>query len=344
IKGKSINSVSQWRKARREEIISLFESEVYGRVPKKFQSIEFKQITSQSAMGGKAILKQINIVVTNHKLKDSLQLTLFVPAKAQKPPPVFLLINNRDKSNTDPTRVLKSDFWPAEMLIDSGYAIASFQVNELAPDDSLAYQTRFLQLFPNEFTNYGTRTISMWAFGASRAMDYLQTDSSIDPSKVVLVGHSRGGKAALWASANDERFAMCIANCSGNTGAAIARRRYGQTIKMINQSFPHWFAPNYKNYNDQEDSLPIDQHQLIALTAPRPIYITSASEDKWADPKGMYLALFNSQAIYQLYGLNTTLTAKNPAINTQVTTEGVIGFHHRLDKHDMILDDWNSFR
>lgn len=343
IKGKKINSVAQWDKGRRGEILSLFESEVYGRVPKKFQVIAFKQITSKPAMGGKAILKQIDIVVTNHKLKDSFQLTLFVPTKAIKPPPVFLLINNRDKSNTDPKRAVKSDFWPAEMLIDSGYAIASFQVNELAPDDSLTYQTRFLRLFPKELTSFGTRTISMWAFGASRVMDYLQKDPSIDASKVVLVGHSRGGKTALWASANDERFAMCIANCSGNTGAAIARRKYGQTIKMINQSFPHWFAPNYKNYNDREDSLPVDQHQLIALTAPRPIYITSASEDRWADPKGMYLALFNSQAIYQLYGFPTKLPSKNPVVSTQITSEGVLGFHHRLGKHDMTLYDWKNF-
>jgi len=343
IKGKKINSVAQWRKGRRKEILSLFENEVYGMVPKKFQAIEFKQVISQSAMDGKAILKQISIVVTNHKLKDSFQLTLFVPAKSQKPPPVFLLINNRNKSNTDPTRAVKSDFWPAEMLIDSGYAIASFQVNELAPDDSLTYQNRFLRLFPKEFISFGTRSISMWAFGASRVMDYLQKDPSIDASKVVLVGHSRGGKTALWASANDERFAMCIANCSGNTGAAIARRKYGQTIKMINQSFPHWFAPNYKLYNDREHSLPVDQHQLLALTAPRPIYITSASEDRWADPRGMYLALFNSQPIYQLYSFSTSLPKDFPATNTQVTSKRLLGFHHRIGKHDMTLYDWKNF-
>ena len=254
----------------------------------------------------------------------------------------MVLINNRDTTNTDYTRQVKSDFWPAELVVESGYAIAAFQVSDLAPDDPKTFSSRFLQLFPEELEK-GTRTISTWAFGASRVMDYLETDKAIDSKRVALVGHSRGGKTALWAAANDKRFAICIANCSGNSGAALSRRRYGQTIAMINRSFPHWFSPKYLQYNDHEDSLPVDQHMLLALIAPRPLYITSATEDRWADPKGMYSALVNSQPIYQYYKQMPQLPATFPGADQRIVTGNLLAFHHRTGKHDLTLYDWTNF-
>jgi pimeloyl-ACP methyl ester carboxylesterase len=344
LKGENVTNAKQWETVRRPELLRLFEDNVYGHLPKKFKTAQFTILREQAkAMSGKAKLKEVLIQITNNGITDSLVLTMFVPVTAVKPSAVFVLINNRDKSNTDPERGIKSDFWPAETLIASGYAIAAYQVSDLAPDDSLRFANRLLKLYPEEMRkNNGMRTISAWAFGASRVMDYLLTDKDIDAEKVILVGHSRGGKTALWAAANDTRFAMCIANCSGNTGAALSRRRYGQTVAMINRSFPHWFTPDYKKYNDAEGSLPVDQHMLIALIAPRPVYITAATQDRWADPKGMYLALKSALPAYSLYHPVRNLPFDLPEAGRPLW-RSTLAYHIRAGKHDLTLLDWENF-
>src|SRR4051812_35804522 len=315
--GKVIHDQSAWEKERRPEVLTLFANNVYGQMPKDFDSIRFTTTNDvPNAMEGRAQLKHVTISVwRNSKLVD-IHLVLFTPNTRKKPVPAFLLINNREDSTMDPTRKVTSEFWPAEMVIDSGYAIAAFQVNDAAPDDKDNYQNGVLQLYPEQVqAGNGMKAIGAWAWAASRVMDYFEKDKDIDVKKVTLVGHSRGGKTALWAGANDQRFAIVISNCSGNSGAALARRQFGERIKMINDQFPHWFCNNYKKYNDKEDSLPVDQHELLALIAPRPLYVTSASQDLWADPKGMYLSLMNARPVYDLYKEHSALPAESPAIN-----------------------------
>lgn len=344
VDGNIISDSSAWESGRRQEILTLFEENVYGLMPQAYDSINFR-ITNDviDAMEGRAHLKEVDITVWKKNKSVDIHLVLFVPNDIKKPAPTFLLINNRDRSNTDPTRVIKSDFWPAEMMIDSGYALAAFHVSDAAPDQKDNYQNGILQLYPEQLkANNGMKAIGAWAWAASRIMDYFENDKDIDTNRVAIVGHSRGGKAALWVGAQDQRFAIVISNNSGNTGAALSRRRFGETVKMINDAFPHWFADNYKKYNDNEAALPVDQHMLLSLIAPRPIYVTSASEDLWADPEGSYLALLDAQKVYALYGRHSELPLKPPGVNNPII-HSFLAYHNRAGIHDLAAYDWMNF-
>ena len=339
-----ISNSRNWEQVRRPEILHLFEENIYGQMPASFDKFSFKATNENKlAMDGKATLKEVDIQVFRKQQQVTIHLVLFVPNKVPKPAPVFLLINNRPKENTDPTRQKKSGFWPAEMVIDSGYAIAAFQVADLAPDDSLLYTNELLRLYPEQLDKPdGMKSIGAWAFGASRVMDYFEKEPLINARKVALVGHSRGGKTSLWAAAQDKRFAMSFNNCSGNSGNALARRKFGERVQFINTQFPHWFCNNYRLYNNNEDALPIDQHMLVALIAPRPVYATNASKDLWADPKGTFLALKNAEKVYALYKQPTALPATMPPINEAIIASS-IGYHNKEGVHDMTPVDWNNF-
>jgi hypothetical protein len=342
--GKLVRSQREWERSRRGEILTLLENNIYGQMPKVYDSIRYTILReNKMSMQGRAHLKEVLIEVFNQGKSVKINLVLFVPNNAPKPMPAFVLINNRSKDNIDPARDTKSNFWPAEVVVDAGYAIAAFHVDDLAPDHRDLFINGVLQLYPEQLeADNGMRAIGAWAWGASRIMDYFQKDSLIDKEKVVVVGHSRGGKASLWAAAQDERFAICVTNCSGNTGAALSRRQFGERIAVINTAFPHWFNNNYKAFNNNEDSLPVDQHMLIALIAPRPVYATSASEDLWADPKGTFLCLKNAEPVFSLYGLKSSLPKEPPSIDKPVI-QSPIAYHNRAGKHDLTLYDWKSF-
>lgn len=343
--GNKISTIAQWEQVQRPKIVKLFEDNVYGQVPEDFDGICFKKRhEDKEALGGNATLKEVDIEVTRNGQSITIHALLFIPNQTKRPVPAFVVINHRGIKTMDVTRANKDDFWPAEEVTEAGYALVGFDVIDVAPDDKEDFTKEVLQkLYPEqmEMPN-GMRALGAWGWGASRVLDYLATDPDIDATRVAVVGHSRGGKAALWCGAKDERFAIAISNESGNSGAKISRRNFGETVKFISDACPYWFVPKYKEYADNEDKLPVDQHMLLALMAPRAVYVASAAEDGWADPKGQYLALYEAQPVFQLYGFKTELSKEMPPIDKQVVSMP-LGFHNRAGKHDMILQDWQQF-
>lgn len=258
----------------------------------------------------------------------------------------------------------KASRWSVERILDAGFALATIYYQDIAPDDK---NTCFRG---GVFSTYGTNlageiadpdekaenpdtlrdanswgAIAAWAWGLSRAMDYLETDEVFDAKKVVVAGHSRLGKTALWAGACDTRFAIVISNNSGCGGAALSMREYGERVERINRAFPHWFCLNYRPYGDDVSTLPFDQHELLALVAPRPVYIASAEEDRWADPYGEFLAAVHAAPVYKLLGTDAfgdvTDASRLPPVNTQVG--GTIGYHIRTGEHDVTDFDWQQY-
>lgn len=340
-------SKEDWIKIQRPKTLELFKNHVYGRAPLgKPTTLSFKVIEEDpKAMDGAATLRIIQISYSGPGGESGFKLITFIPNKATKPAPGYLLICNRGSENIDPTRKKKDDFWPAESIVARGYVAATFLNSELSTDKDLNFNNGAHKAFDNydgERPGDAWATIAAWAWGASRALDYFETDPAIDASNFAVVGHSRGGKTALWAGAADERFALTISNNSGCTGAALARRKTGERVARINKSFPHWFCGNYKNFDGKENELPIDQHQLVALMAPRAVYVASASKDDWADPEGEFLAAAYAGPVYELFGLKGLETMEMPVADQPIQL-GHIGYHLRTGKHDLSQYDWEQY-
>lgn len=343
--GKSVNTPEIWKSTRRDEILELYYDHVYGRVPSTPYTKSFKVVHEQkNAMDGAATLRQVDLTIASEAKSLTIRLNIFLPNREKKPVPIFLLINNRPAENIDPTRKVKSEFWPAEEIIARGYAIAAFQNADVDPDNFDNFKNGIHGILDRgERQGDAWGTLSAWAWGASRCLDYLESDQDINSKKVALVGHSRGGKAALWAGAQDQRFAMVISNESGSGGAALARRRFGETIKVTHDlGVFYWFCTNYMKYRENENALPTDQHMLLSLIAPRPLYIACADEDLWGDPKGSYLSLFHALPVYRLLNGGSELPETLPPLDHPVI-RGKVGFHIRSGRHNMLLQDWNWF-
>jgi hypothetical protein len=341
-----VRTTQEWR-SRRAEILDLFRTHVYGRSPAKPAHLAFEIIEEKpSAMGGAATLKRVAVKSAHEGREHRFDLTMFLPNGVRAPVPVFLLLNNRAVTLTDPTRAERSGFWPAETLIARGYGVASLQVGDLAPDDNAKFREGVIRLF--EGTAEGPRApdgwagLAAWAWGASRALDYFETDRRVDAKRVALVGHSRGGKAALWAGAEDERIAIVVSNESGEGGAALSRRNFGETVARITESFPRWFAANYRTFAGREPSLPVDQHMLLALIAPRALYVASADEDLWADPRGEFLSLVHASPVYALWREPPFTAEEMPPLDRPLV-RGRRGYHVRSGVHDLTLFDWERF-
>lgn len=343
--GVTVRTADQWR-ARRTRILELFREHVYGRRPGTPDLLRFDVIEHQSrAMNGAATLKRVAIVSEHERRQHRFELILFLPNARVGAVPTFLLLNNRPISNTDPTRAERSAFWPAEEMIARGYGIAAFQVGDLAPDAAARFTEGVIRLFEGDAVTRppdAWAALAAWSWGASRALDYFATDPRVDGRRVAVVGHSRGGKAALWAGAEDERFAMVVSNDSGEGGSALARRNFGETTARLNASFPFWFNTNFKRYSGRESELPVDQHMLLGLMAPRALYVASADEDLWADPRGEFLALTHSSPVYALFGEPSMAIDAMPAVDTPMIV-GRRGYHVRTGGHNLTAYDWAQF-
>jgi hypothetical protein len=377
--GSPVRDAAAWRAQRRPELLELFTREVYGRTPSGRPAALRAEVTSvdRLALDGKATRKEVTLWFTGKTDGPRMHLLIYQPNGLKSPPPVFLGLNffgnhtvHADSAITlaqphvvydaaryrpadpqpqkkPPQRGAQADKWQVEAVIARGYATATVWCNDLAPDraDGLAAAGSVSEMLGTggAETRAGDAwgAMGVWAWGLSRALDYLETDPELDAQRVAVHGFSRLGKAAIWAAAQDERFAMLISNESGCGGAALSKRIYGETVGIINSKFPHWFAKNFRRYDDNEAALPVDQHELLALIAPRPLYVASAEGDQWADPRGEFLSAQAAEPVYALFGKKGLGVTAMPPLDTPVGD--TIRYHNRTGKHDMTAYDWAQY-
>ncbi len=367
--GIEVKTAEAWERLRRPEIHAYFANQVYGVVPSELNIHKVEVLDFEpNALGGMAIRKQVQLHFKKGKKSIAMRLLIYLP-KDKKKSPVFLAYNFKGNHsvNSDPailiggkkesqlsqeelksdklgSRGSRSSRWAIDTMIGAGYGLVTIDYNDVDPDNndfsdgihSLFYKSGQTAPEKNEWGS-----LSAWAWGMSKAMDYLETEPLVDSKKVILFGHSRLGKTALWAGANDKRFSLVISNNSGCGGAALSRRRFGEKLSDINTKFPHWFCKNFHFFNENESALAVDQHMLIALIAPRPVYVASASQDLWADPKGEFLAAQWASSVYLLYGKKGLTMQSQPPVNTPY--HGTVGYHLREGKHDVTQYDWEQY-
>lgn len=352
--GTAITTTGEFE-ARRAEILELFREYVYGALPEEGFSTSFEIVEEGEALNGTAIRKQIKITVTTEKGSSDALMLLYIPKQDTPAPVVIGLNSNGNHAALDDEAILpsyafdtedgswtekrgeKAYRWNIEDSLSRGYAVATIYSGDFAPDSSKTYSSRVISLFDEE----EFMAVSAWSFGLMRAVDYMMEDEAIDSGHIAVVGHSRLGKAAVWAGANDERIGLVISNDSGNTGASLSRGNHGETVKSINLAFPHWFCSRYAEYGNNENALPVDQNLLLAAIAPRQLYVASAESDLWADPQGAYNSLQSAKSAFALYGLEV-IGDEEPAVDSAFFCESM-GYHVRSGWHDMLAEDWQFY-
>jgi hypothetical protein len=364
--GTGVADKKGWRK-RRAEIQKLFEQQVYGKTPEP-KTVRFEVVEQgTSALDGKAVRRQVRAHFTDKPDGPGMDILIYLPAKATGPVPIFVGLNfngnqticedpgiriskgyirNNQKYGVTNNRGMEknrgrsSHLWAVDMILSRGYGLATMHCGEMEPDHSEGFSESVRALYPYSVAD-SWAAIGAWSWGLSRAVDYFETDKQIDAKRVIVIGHSRLGKTSLWAGACDERFAMVISNDSGCGGAALSKRAFGETVERINGNFPHWFCGNFKQYNSNEAALPLDQHMLLSMVAPRPLYVASAAEDLWADPHGEFLAARAASPVYQLLGTAGLPAMEMPQVDMPV--HGRIGYHVRTGKHSVTEFDWKQY-
>jgi len=372
--GTKVTTVKQWENQRRAELLETFSAQMYGRTPSDKIKVSYETLSEDPQfLNGKATAKQVKFIFTNGTKKHEAILLLVLPNWPKGKVPVFVSYNYKGNHSTiddpsilmpatftmpevpkywrwvadDKNRGCQSNRWCYDKIIDRGYGIATMSYQDIYPDTNLsdteehAVTSLFPGYKPGPIAPDQWRALGAWAWGSSRIVDFLESQKRVDMKKIIVMGHSRHGKAALWAGAQDKRFKIVISNDSGCGGAALSKRVFGENVERITTAIPHWFCPTFSQYANNEASLPFDQHELIALIAPRKAYIASAVEDRWADPKGEFLAGYYAGPVYELYGLKGLGTNVHPPIHQPIMND--VGYHIREGIHDVTDYDWMRF-
>ena len=367
--GQKVKDAKTWTEKRRPELVKLFEEIQFGKMPPRPAATRFNVFDKGTpAFNGKAIRKQVTVYFTKDTSEHKMDLLIYLPANAREVVPLLLNISFAANNQlTDDHGVKTGNIWTRdgkkikadepsrfgkmdiEQFITAGIGFACVYYGDIEPDfkEGIKYGIRSQYLKPGqtnpEADEWGA--ISAWAWGLSRAMDYFETDKQIDAKRIALQGASRLGKTVLWAGVHDTRFKMVIASISGEGGAAISKRDYGENIKHITDTSRYYyqFAPNYHSYASKVESLPFDAHMLLALMAPRPLLLQTGDTDYWSDPQGEFLSAVAATPVYKLFGLKGPETTLMPKANDVSLLMNPLGYYMHAGGHTVLPEDWQVF-
>jgi hypothetical protein len=344
--GQRVRNANMWTKQRRSELIRIYENEIYGRVPANAPKVTWEAgAVDRSWRNGMAVRKQLIAHVGSGSNERRFNVWLYTPAKANRPSPVLLSIIFAPAARGGGP-VPTGEPPVADEILAHGWAYATVVYTEIQADRANAWKDGVigLTLAPDQ-TEPGPDewgSISAWAWGISRIVDYLQTDKSVDARQIAIQGFSRLGKTVLWAAAKDERIAAVFSGCAGEMGSALARRDWGETVDDMAQNFAWQFDGNLQKYVGRWNDMPVDAHMLIALSAPRPVFITGGTTDQWSDPKGEFLAEVAAGPVYRLLGKKDLGVTDFPAPDSPVVN-GELAFNYHTGGHTLTLQEWNLF-
>jgi hypothetical protein len=352
--GTAVTGAEQWHQQRRPQILALMGSLVYGNVPAPASPIgtEYEVVAREADfLDGRATRKDVRIRFQNDRGTVAMHVLVFVPNGTDQPVPALLKHSFSDTRSTDfdadpnkPGRIRNG--WPLGAILERGFAFVAVYQQDLVGHNELGFDRGIHRLFYRDGQSFPKAhewgVLAAVAWGGSRVLDYLEADADVDARRVAVMGHSKLGKAALWTAAQDERFALAISAQSGCAGAALWRRKSGETLKKMVTRFPYWLCRNAWKFVEQEDDLPVDQHMLLALIAPRPVYVASGIDDTWADPRGEYASAYHASRVFELLGVKGIDSPDFPPPGT-VLADGHVGYHVRSGGHSVEPEDWQRF-
>jgi (4-O-methyl)-D-glucuronate---lignin esterase len=347
--GKTVRDAATWRNERRPEILRLYETEIYGRIPSNAPKVKWQVAETGTQPDASMVMKRIVGMMGEGADAPSIKVTLYTPARTSKPVPVILLVNfggGPPPPPGAPARPIPPEPAIAAEIIGRGWGYATVGYLDIQPDRKDTWNQGVIGLTLTAGQQQPTPdewgTISAWSWGISRIIDYFETDRAVDAKRIAIHGHSRLGKTVLWASARDERVAAVFSSCAGEMGSALARRDWGETVDDMAQNFPWQFAGSFQKWPGRWNEMPVDAHMLIALSAPRPVFITGGTADQWADPVGEFLATVAAGPVYRLLGKRDLGTTQLPPLDTPLT-DGDLGWHYHTGGHTATAADWKAF-
>lgn len=354
--GQRVTSAEKWTKERRPEILKYYQNEIYGRIPENTPRVTWEVTeTDAKARNGAAIMKRVVGKMGDKADGPRMTLTMYTPAQATGPVPMLLSLTfafgggarpGQPAAGAAPAQPRPPGFDVVAECLSRGWGHASLGYSDIQPDRANAWMQGVvgLTLKPGQTAPAADEwgTISAWSWGISRAIDFLETDKSVNAKQIAITGTSRLGKTVLWAGALDERVAAVCSIVSGEMGAALIRRDWGETLDDMAQNFAWQFAGNLQKYAGKWDELKVDQHMLIALCAPRPVYVNGGLTDQWSDPKGEFLAMVAAGPVYRLLGAKDLGVTELPGLDKPIT-DGDLAFHYHSGGHAALPSDWKAF-